>query len=269
MKSILATKSNLEYYKQAGKVIGQYIPARIPQDIKPYKLIDLPQFRSLTAFFPSIVCIIDIISKEYLYVSKNLFDMLGYTQDDFYKEGFLKTVKIFPTDQLDIVLHKIFPLMFEAFEEHSKTDTVDDLKISYCTLVNHSDGRQRWYLHQITVLMKDENNKAHILVKQVTDIHNYKDNNNIIFTIEQKDEKGMYHTIFQKSYQNENIEHALSDREIEVLHLMGQGYTSKEIADSLFVSEHTIYKHRKNMLKKMNVKRSGDLLKKAMGAGII
>jgi len=250
MRSIQSTKSNLEYYKQAGKVIGQYVPARIPQTNKSFNLIDLPQFRSLTAFFPSVVCIIDIITKEYLYVSKNILDMLGYSQEDFHKEGFLKTVKIFPTSQPDIVLHKIFPLMFEAFEKHSKTGTVDDLKISYFTLVNHHEGPQRWFLHQITVLMKDENNKAHILVKQVTDIHNYKDNNNIIFTIEQKDNKGIYHTIFKKSFQNETIEHGLSEREIEVLHLMGQGYTSKEIAESLFVSEHTIYKHRKNMLKK-------------------
>lgn len=269
MKSIQPSKTNLEYYRQAGKVIGQYIPTRISQNDKSYNLIDLPQFRSLTSFFPSIVCIIDIISKEYLYVSNNLFNILGYSQEDFYKDGFLKTVKIFPTNQLEIVLEKIFPLMFEAFEEHSKTNTVDDLKISYCTLVNHNEGYQRWYLHQITVLTKDENNKAHILVKQVTDINHYKTDDNIIFTVEKKDAKGVYHNIFKKSFMSSDIEQMLSEREIEVLHLMGQGYTSKQIADSLFVSEHTIYKHRKNMLKKMSVKRSGDLLKKAMASGII
>jgi len=269
MKSLQPSKSNLEYYRQATKVIGQYVPKSIPQNKRPANLIDLPQFRSLTSLFPSVICIIDIISKEYLYVSNNLFNMLGYSQEDFYKDGFLKTVKIFPPDQLEIVLDKIFPLMFEAFEEHSITNTVDDLKISYCTLVNHNEGYQRWYLHQITVLLKDENNKAHILIKQVTDINHYKTDDSIIFTVEKKDAHGVYHNILKKSFLSDSIEHVLSEREIEVLHLMGQGYTSKEIADSLFLSKHTVYRHRKNMLKKMNVKRSGDLLKKAMSVGII
>jgi DNA-binding CsgD family transcriptional regulator len=269
MKSIQPIQTNLEYYRQASKVIWKYVPIDIIQFKTNEKPTNLPQFRSLTALFPSVVCAIDIKSKEYLYVSNNIASTLGYSPEEFYTEGFLKTIKLFPLSQLEIVLEKIFPLMFETLEKYSTTDNVEDIKISYCTLINHKDGHQHWFLHQITVLVKDENNKAHILIKQVTDINHYKTDDNIIFTVDKKDAHGVYHNVFKKSFLSKDIEHALSEREIEVLHLMGQGYTSKEIADSLFVSEHTIYKHRKNMLKKMNVKRSGDLLKKAMGSGII
>ena len=44
-----------------------------------------------------------------------------------------------------------------------------------------------------------------------------------------------------------------SKREIEVLKLMAQGCTSKMIAEQLFISEHTVIAHRKNMQKKTGI----------------
>lgn len=46
----------------------------------------------------------------------------------------------------------------------------------------------------------------------------------------------------------------LSDREIEVLHLICQEFSTKEIADKLCISERTVEGHRKNMMKKTNSK---------------
>lgn len=45
----------------------------------------------------------------------------------------------------------------------------------------------------------------------------------------------------------------LSNREQEVLQLVLQGKTSKEIADELFISINTVNTHRKNLLKKAGV----------------
>ena len=44
----------------------------------------------------------------------------------------------------------------------------------------------------------------------------------------------------------------LSDREIEILKLVADGYSSKQVADKLFLSELTVNTHRRNMLKKTN-----------------
>src|ERR1700761_9384407 len=48
----------------------------------------------------------------------------------------------------------------------------------------------------------------------------------------------------------ENISH-LSAREIEIVHLVAEGLTNKEIADKLFLSFHTVKTHRKNIIKKL------------------
>ena len=41
-----------------------------------------------------------------------------------------------------------------------------------------------------------------------------------------------------------------SKREVEILQLMAEGCTSKMIAEKLFISEHTVIAHRKNMQQK-------------------
>jgi DNA-binding CsgD family transcriptional regulator len=48
----------------------------------------------------------------------------------------------------------------------------------------------------------------------------------------------------------------LSQRELEVLKYVGEGFTSKEIANSLSISINTVNRHRQNILEKLKVKNS-------------
>ena len=61
----------------------------------------------------------------------------------------------------------------------------------------------------------------------------------------------------------------LSKRELEVLQLMAQGLSNKEIADRLFVSLSTIKTHSNNLFDKMNVERRTQAIDKAKRLGII
>ena len=55
----------------------------------------------------------------------------------------------------------------------------------------------------------------------------------------------------------------LSKREYEVLVEMASGYSNKEIADRLFVSESTIKTHVSSVLLKLNAKRRTQAIQKA------
>lgn len=56
----------------------------------------------------------------------------------------------------------------------------------------------------------------------------------------------------------------ISKREEEVLELIANGYSSKEIAAKLFISNHTAISHRKKLLEKFKAKNTAHLIKTAM-----
>lgn len=64
-------------------------------------------------------------------------------------------------------------------------------------------------------------------------------------------------------------ENVLSNKETEVLGLISKGLTTKEIAAKLFVSSRTIETHRANILKKLEVKNTAELIKKATKMNLV
>lgn len=56
----------------------------------------------------------------------------------------------------------------------------------------------------------------------------------------------------------------LSKRQIEILKLVALGKTNQEIADQLFIGKTTVETHRKNMIRILNLKGAGELLRYAL-----
>lgn len=82
-----------------------------------------------------------------------------------------------------------------------------------------------------------------------------------------KGKKYFSHMISEKMINFMSLQHTslkkLSNKESEVLLLISKGLTTKEIASKLFVSSRTIETHRSNILKKLEVKNTASLIKKA------
>jgi DNA-binding NarL/FixJ family response regulator len=60
----------------------------------------------------------------------------------------------------------------------------------------------------------------------------------------------------------------LSAREAEIIGLIAQGVTTKDIADRLCLSLHTVYTHRKNIMRKLSINSVSEMILYAMHAGI-
>lgn len=56
------------------------------------------------------------------------------------------------------------------------------------------------------------------------------------------------------------LKHKISEREMEVIKLTAQGLNSEDIAKRLFLSEHTVKTHRKNILEKLNLNNTVELI---------
>lgn len=64
-------------------------------------------------------------------------------------------------------------------------------------------------------------------------------------------------------------ESVLSDRETEVLRLVAEGKTAKEIADALFISPRTVENYKNNILQKLGFHKTSDLIKYAIKNKIV
>lgn len=62
---------------------------------------------------------------------------------------------------------------------------------------------------------------------------------------------------------------SLTPRETEVLTYIAEGYTSREIADTLVISVKTVERHRENIMTKLDIHNRVDLVKFAMRKGLI
>ncbi len=78
--------------------------------------------------------------------------------------------------------------------------------------------------------------------------------------------------ILEKKFENEASEEMkdnLTEREIEIIKLITDKYSNQEIAEKLFISIHTVYTHRKNIMKKLQLKSPVELILYAIDSGII
>ncbi|MGF1533751.1 MAG: response regulator [Bernardetiaceae bacterium] len=61
----------------------------------------------------------------------------------------------------------------------------------------------------------------------------------------------------------------LSERELEVLRLLVDGLSSKEIADRLCIGTETVHTYRKNLLRKLHARNVAHLVKIALQSGMV
>lgn len=139
-----------------------------------------------------------------------------------------------------------------------------NLKVIILTM--HSEERMISYLMEMGVngyLMKDSNRET--LRNAVLNVY----------------EKGMYYSEEVSKAMLEGLKRktrltpkvgqriVLSSREREVLELVAEGYSNKEIAEKLFISSRTVDGHRTNILQKFGVHNTAKLVMEAVRKGFL
>jgi DNA-binding NarL/FixJ family response regulator len=74
----------------------------------------------------------------------------------------------------------------------------------------------------------------------------------------------------QRARRNQRLpEHILTPREEEIVKLIAEGHSSREIANTLFISAKTVDRHRANILQKLGMRDRLELTKYAIRAGLV
>ncbi|MEM9857650.1 MAG: response regulator transcription factor, partial [Bacteroidota bacterium] len=80
-----------------------------------------------------------------------------------------------------------------------------------------------------------------------------------------------YYDRIQSFSSNENKikDYQLSEREVDIIKCLADGLSSSQMADKLFISIHTVRTHRKNILRKLDLHNSPELIQYAINHGIL
>lgn len=69
-----------------------------------------------------------------------------------------------------------------------------------------------------------------------------------------------YETIYFNSFSQKLLSNGITNRELDIIRLLVLKKTSKEIAEKLNISPNTVDTHRRNILKKLNLGSTGELI---------
>jgi DNA-binding NarL/FixJ family response regulator len=61
----------------------------------------------------------------------------------------------------------------------------------------------------------------------------------------------------------------ITPREVDIIGFLAQGYSTKEISGKLFISDKTVERHKSNLLKKMKLRNTAQLVKVAVENGLL
>jgi DNA-binding CsgD family transcriptional regulator len=65
------------------------------------------------------------------------------------------------------------------------------------------------------------------------------------------------------------VDPQLSPRENEILQLLAEGFSSREIADKLIISPSTVHTHRTNLMRKLGLGSRHELIQYARQRGLL
>ena len=189
---------------------------------------------------------------------KGVSEFLGYSQDEFNSQ--LVNSFFHPQDKA-IVSRLIQASVSYAIENKFSQDA--HLSLTY--RIRKKNGEHIKILRQSKVFEADKDGHLVSNFSLLTDI-SYMDTSNCVewnFDANYLDQAAF------KRYVGHQYENFFSARQFEVIKGITEGLNSKEIADVLFISRHTVDTHRKNILKKARCKNSVELISFCKKNGLI
>ena len=205
--------------------------------------------------------VVDVYKCSYTYASSNFVDLLGYDShkiETLEKQGDYLESRIHPDDRAQLVALQvtlsqfIYSLPLEQRNDYSNIYSfrILNAKQQYIRVTSR---------HQ--VLEQDHNGKAWLIIGNMDISPDQKKSDCTVLNLKNGE-------LFSPSLSFQPSTN-LTNREIEVLRLIQKGLLSKEIADKLCISIHTVNIHRQNLLRKLGVQNSIEAIRLGQESGLL
>lgn len=224
----------------------------------------------ISSFFcpgPFYYYIFDFPSLSYSYIHPNLQEIFGKDPGSFYAEDLLSLVH--PQDVLHMVNGE--KMAFEFIIKNLPLAKRKKYKISYCLRLKTATGAYKLFQQQAVALTLDENGNLGKVLGVHTDISHLTTTNNYKVSFIGLEGEPSYFNLDPLEYLDGIAPSKMpySKRETEIIKLLAEGFTAKEISDKLSISYATVSTHQKNILAKSDCKNTIELVASCIRDGLI
>lgn len=204
--------------------------------------------------------ILNLHSHKYEFVSPACVSLMGYKQDVFYSKGTSLLPELLHPSDFKQLTTRIFPEMNRVVTELAGPERGRAIFELHYRIV-HGNGRIVNCVEQSSYAKFDPQYIPLIssgIVMEASPLSVPTGVRGLVRLLKDQEQLTLYDQFYNYS------DFGLSRREKEIIGLLTQGKTSKEIAEALFISEHTARQHRKNILKKMGATSTSELVRMAI-----
>jgi len=219
------------------------------------KIMELDSYLPYSSTF---FCITNTQDLTFEYISKNMTACLGLDRNELKSQGMRNFWNRMHPEDIDHWLKALNELMIFTLKE---IDIEDRKRMSYTWnyRLKNQKGKYVNIIQNTTPLEFDSEEKpiiglAHYTVVDskialpVTATAKFLNNNN------------EYETKYFNNFSQKLLYHGISNRERDIVRLLVLNYSSKDIAEKLNISSNTVDTHRRNILKKLNISSTGELI---------
>lgn len=239
---------------------------------------EIPQsfFKSKLGDGESAFFVIDCPTNTLCYLQGPLVNEIGLNENHFKIKGFDLWVSLIHPDDIERVLAEYVDFFHLVDEYHRIIPGKKKYKQILEYRFKMKDQNYLWVRETKVLLVDKQPPGLTKSVGKITDItkqkHNYQSSlENFLLKKEEentmvkawakllasKDKPDVDQTLVDQYYPDLDV---LTKREKEVLKCIGEGFSSKQISDKLFISNNTVETHRRHLLEKLKVKNSAELI---------
>jgi DNA-binding NarL/FixJ family response regulator len=212
--------------------------------------------------FAPVYYIRDIVNGRYLVMTDQIYNLVGYKAQEFLDNGSEKMESLIYPEYLKILKEKIHP-----YTASFLSSIVAEECSSYIFTTNYHcktafEGTAVALDHSI-YMASEINGELLYALGCILDVSRINTDKSIVHSVNRSTLKGII-PIECKYYYPYNELCILSKRELEVLFLIADGLSRKQIAPKLNISENTIDVHIQNIMRKTNTKNAAQMVAQAV-----
>lgn len=203
-------------------------------------------------FIPGSVMVQDLSTLTNTYMNKSGCEILKHSKEELEDLGPAYFTRFFPPEEMAILKPELFkfckqndPSRVYSFFQRVRPNESCDYK---------------WYLTSSSLYSQAETDNNTNIIHIAIEV------NNISYASKKMSFLSEQNELVQKNYSKYCL---LTSREKEIIKLIIDGKSSYVIADMLFISQHTVNNHRKNIIKKLDIRSLSELFKIAIAFNMI